>query len=53
MNESKKKDRREIQKNRQRRDSHEACKDIKYKKVTEHNQDRWMWRVPDIMPVCM
>ena len=23
------------------------------KTVTEHNQDRWMWRVPDIMPVCM
>ena len=34
-------------------DKNETRKDIKYKKVTEHIQDRWMWRVPDIMPVSL
>jgi len=32
---------------------HETCKDIKYQEITEHNQKRWLRRVPDILPVCM
>ena len=25
----------------------------KYKKFTEHNEKRWMWRMSDILPVCL
>ena len=42
-----------LRKREKRRASYETCKDIKYKKITEHNQKRRMRRVPDIMPVSM
>jgi hypothetical protein len=32
---------------------YEACKDIKHQKITEHNQEGRMRRMPDILPVRM
>ena len=32
---------------------YETRKDIKYKKITEYSKKRWMWRMSDILPVCM
>ena len=32
---------------------HETCKNFKYADITEYNEKRRMWRMPDILPVSM
>lgn len=34
-------------------EKYETCKDIKHPKAAKHSQKRWMWRMPDFLPVSM